>query len=89
MSSQYIYLLYDVEENRNHKVFKICKKYLNHCQNSVFKGEITESNLKNLKSELKKVIDKSNDRITILLFSNKNHVLEEFLGIDESTNIFL
>ena len=43
----YAFLFYDVNEKRVQKVFKICKKYLSHFQNSVFRGEITPSKLMN------------------------------------------
>ena len=49
----YIYLIYDIKEERVNKVFKVCKKYLEHYQNSVFRGEISESNILKLKNEIK------------------------------------
>ena len=49
----YIYLIYDIKEERINKVFKVCKKYLEHYQNSVFRGEISESNILKLKNEIK------------------------------------
>ena len=45
----YAFLFYDVNEKRVQKVFKICKKYLAHIQKSVFEGNITEGQLKQLK----------------------------------------
>ena len=57
----YIFLFYDVGEERVQKVFKICKKYLSHHQNSVFRGSISPSLFMELKGELKKVIDPSAD----------------------------
>ena len=54
----YVFVMYDVDEKRCNKVFKVCKKYLNHYQNSVFRGEITPSKLISLKKELNKVIVK-------------------------------
>lgn len=47
-------------------MFKICKKYLNHHQNSVFRGAITPSNIIKIETELSKVIDKSYDFINII-----------------------
>jgi len=41
----YVFVFYDVGEKRVGKVFKICKKYLQHHQLSVFRGEITPSKL--------------------------------------------
>lgn len=77
----YIFLVYDVGEKRVNKVFKICKKYLSHFQKSVFRGEISPSNLITLKAELRKIIDPGYDFICIIkLMSNKSFD-EEILGI--------
>lgn len=53
----YIILVYDIAMEdigprilRN--IFKICKKYLQHVQCSVFKGELSPSQLATLKTEL-------------------------------------
>ena len=54
----YIYLIYYIKEERVNKVFKICKKYLEHYQNSVFRGKISESNILKLKNEINKIINK-------------------------------
>ena len=45
----YVILVYDMEEKRVGKMLKLCRKYLNWIQNSVFEGEITEVKLKELK----------------------------------------
>ena len=83
----YVFLMYDIADeeseagkNRVSKVFKICKKYLNHHQKSVFRGEITPSNLLKLKKELQNIIDKELDFVTIIKFKNKNQFSEEELG---------
>ena len=83
----YVFLMYDIADeeseagkNRVGKVFKICKKYLNHHQKSVFRGEITPSNLLKLKKELQNIIDKELDFITIIKFKNENQFSEEELG---------
>lgn len=58
----YVILVYDINLDEKEgsrvltKVYKICKKYLNHIQNSVFEGELLESQIINLKSELDKNI---------------------------------
>ncbi len=46
----YAFVFYDVNEKRVQKVFKVCKKYLSHYQNSVFRGEISPSKLIQLKT---------------------------------------
>ncbi|SHK29579.1 CRISPR-associated endonuclease Cas2 [Tepidibacter formicigenes] len=77
----YAFVFYDVGEKRVNKVFKICKKYFHHHQNSVFRGPITPSNLIKLKSDIKKVIDESHDFVSIIKLLNKESFDEETLGI--------
>lgn len=76
----YIFLFYDVGGKRVNKVFKICKKYLNHHQNSVFRGEISPSKIIALKREIKKVIKKEEDFVTIIKMYNKESFEEEIIG---------
>jgi CRISPR-associated protein Cas2 len=77
----YAILFYDIrDEKRLKKVFKICKKYLAHFQYSVFRGDITPSNLILLSNELKNVIDQEEDFICIVKTFNDNVFDEEILG---------
>lgn len=85
----YIYLFYDISEKRVNKVFKICKKYLNHVQNSVFKGEISPSRLISLENEIKHVINKNEDKVTILNFQSKSYLNEVELGFKNNDSNFL
>ncbi len=87
----YIFLMYDVEEIRCQKIFKICKKYLNHYQNSVFRGEVSPSKMIKLKAELKKIMDPKYDRIDIIKFMNDATFEEENLGklIENGESLFL
>ncbi|KLU76825.1 CRISPR-associated endonuclease Cas2 [Clostridium botulinum] len=81
----YAFLFYDVKEKRVNKVFKVCKKYLAHYQKSVFRGEITPSNIIKLREDLKKVIDESEDFICIIKLLNNKVFGEEVLGVDIET----
>lgn len=76
----YAFVFYDVNEKRVNKVFKVCKKYLSHFQNSVFRGALTPSKLILLKKDINKVIDKSEDFICIIKLMNDNVYGEEILG---------
>ena len=58
----YVVLVYDVSQQENgskrwSRIFKICKKYLIHIQNSVFEGELSKAQLATLQQELKLYID--------------------------------
>lgn len=76
----YAFVFYDVSEKRVNRVFKICKKYLAHFQNSVFRGEITPANLIMLKKELKLIIVEDEDFICIIKLLNDSIFDEEILG---------
>lgn len=62
-------------------MFKICKRYLVHFQKSVFRGEITPSNLLKLRNDLKKVIDKDSDFIAIFKMTGDYVFDEEVIGV--------
>ena len=53
----YVILVYDFGEKRVNKMLKLCRKYLNWIQNSVFEGEISEAKLKSLLSECRKFMN--------------------------------
>ena len=81
----------DVGKYRLAKVFKICKQYLKHHQNSVFRGSITPSNQIELQFKLKKVIDKNLDFVTIIKVLNTGAFDEVTIGINkkEVESIFI
>lgn len=77
----YVILVYDVKKKRVQKVMKICRKYLNHLQNSVFEGNITEAKLTRLKGEIKNVIDVKTDSVCIFKLDSTKYVSKEQIGI--------
>ncbi|MEG2347793.1 MAG: CRISPR-associated endonuclease Cas2 [Cetobacterium sp.] len=87
----YIFLFYDVGEKRVNKVFKICKKYLNHHQKSVFRGNITPANIIKIEDELNKIIDKNYDFINIIKLYGTYNFEEKIIGTNKKDNesIFL
>jgi CRISPR-associated protein Cas2 len=98
MNYNYVFLFYDIANEfsevgkyRTNKVFKICKKYLKHHQKSIFRGNITPSNQIALQNELKKVIDKDIDFITIIKVLNSGSFDEITLGTNkmEEESIFI
>lgn len=83
----YAFVFYDIADkeskvgkNRVTRVFKICKKYFSHHQKSVFRGNITPSNLLKFKNEVKKVIDEDLDFINIVQLFNESSFKEETIG---------
>lgn len=83
----YIILVYDISNENNgqrrwNRVFKICKQYLNHIQNSVFEGEILESDLFKLKKKIKKEIDEKIDSVIIFKSRNERWFEKDILGTE-------
>ena len=65
----YVILVYDCGEKRVGKMLKLCRKYLNWIQNSVFEGEITEVKLKELTLKAEKIMN--NDEDSLIVFSSR------------------
>ena len=80
----YILLVYDVEEERVNRIMKICRQYLNHIQNSVFEGQIKDSDFMELKSKLGKVIKNSADSVIIFKFLSEKYFKKEVIGINKA-----
>ena len=80
MNYNYVFVFYDVNEKRVQKVFKVCKKYLSHYQNSVFRGEMSPSKLIRFKNDLKPIIDEDEDFLCIIKLMNDNVFGEEVMG---------
>jgi CRISPR-associated protein Cas2 len=95
--NMYVILVYDInlEDKEGQKVlrnvFKTCKKYLVHIQNSVFEGELLESQAIKLKAELDKYIRESKDSVILFKSRNQRWMEKEFLGMieDDKTDNFL
>ena len=81
----YVVLVYDISKDENGQkrwshIFKICKKYLSHIQNSVFEGEISKVQLVKLQQELKVYIDSNLDSV-ILFKSRQQKWLDKDFGV--------
>lgn len=77
----FVILVYDVGQKRVGKVLKTSRKYLYWVQNSVLEGEINESSFKQLKIELKKIIDEEYDSIMFYTFRTTKYSEREIIGI--------
>lgn len=77
----FVIFTYDVNAKRVAKVMKTCRKYLNHIQNSVFEGMITDAKLERLKREVEKIIDKNTDSVCIYKISSIKYACKERIGM--------
>ncbi len=86
----YIILVYDMGEKRVVKMLKLCRKYLNWIQNSVFEGEITEVKLKEMLAEAKKFMVLTEDSVIIFKSRNERWLEKQIVGHERmSTDNFL
>jgi len=67
----YVIIVYDVESRRTSKFHKFLKKRLTWIQNSVFEGEISDSEFVKVKDGLKKMCKKTDSTIIYTFFSSK------------------
>lgn len=87
----FIILYYDVDKKRCNKMLKACRKYLNHVQNSVLEGEISDAGFEALKTELKGIMKSgSQDSLVIYQFQSMKYSKRIVLGEDKKgdTQIF-
>lgn len=80
----YVILVYDIGEKRVSKMLKLCRRYLNWIQNSVFEGEITEVKLKELQMKAKAIMDVSYDSIIIFKSRSDKWMEKEVIGNEKN-----
>lgn len=81
----YVILVYDFGEKRVNKMLKLCRKYLNWIQNSVFEGEITELQLKQLEASAQDFMNPDED--SIIIFSSRAQMFmdKRIIGVVRNT----
>lgn len=88
MQLTFTMLSYDIKVKRVGKAKKICRKYLNHVQKSVFDGAITEGQLKRLKNELQQLVVPEEDTVCIYYLASSKYAGKKQIGtVLKSTNI--
>ncbi len=80
----YVILVYDVGEKRVSKMLKLCRRYLNWVQNSVFEGEITEVKLKELMATAKGFMKLEEDSILVFKSREERWLEKEVLGKEKN-----
>ncbi|TYP87747.1 CRISPR-associated Cas2 family protein [Sphingobacterium allocomposti] len=80
----YVILVYDIGEKRVGKMLKLCRRYLNWIQNSVFEGEITEVKLKELLSQAKKIMILEEDSVLVFKSREEKWLEKEVLGQEKN-----
>jgi len=86
----YVILVYDCGEKRVGKMLKLCRKYLNWIQNSVFEGEISEVKIKELTLKAKDFMDIEEDSLIIFSGRTEKWLDKQVIGKERSkTDNFL
>ncbi|WP_297130129.1 CRISPR-associated endonuclease Cas2 [Terrisporobacter sp.] len=91
----YVILVYDIKSDEGgqrvlSKTFKTCKKYLSHIQNSVFEGELSNSQIVKLQYELNDIIRRDKDSIILFKSRSDKWLEKEMWGIDiDKTSNFI
>ena len=81
----YVILVYDMGEKRVGKMLKLCRRYLNWIQNSVFEGEISELKLQELKIEAHKIMNAQYDSVIIFTSRNSRWLEKEVIGVERNS----
>jgi CRISPR-associated protein Cas2 len=80
----YVILVYDIDEKRVGKMLKLCRRYLNWIQNSVFEGELTDVKLKELIVEAKKIMIPEKDSIIVFKSRQENWLDKMIVGQEKN-----
>ena len=80
----YVIIVYDINVDRVNKVKSFLRQYLYWIQNSVFEGEITDSEFQLIYNGLMEIIDVEVDSIIIYKLRMAELLNREVLGIEKS-----
>jgi CRISPR-associated protein Cas2 len=80
----YVILVYDIGQKRVGKMLKLCRRYLNWIQNSVFEGELTEVKLKMLLAEAKEVMEEDQDSLIVFKSREQKWLDKQIVGQDKN-----
>lgn len=85
LRKMYYVVVYDIgSTKRLPKILKICRKYLNWVQRSVFEGELNRSQYLGLHSELKSIMNKKEDFILFYQIRTPEVVDRLILGTEKN-----
>ena len=90
----YVVLVYDVSKDENGRkrwshIFKICKKYMSHIQNSVFEGELSKVQLTKMQKELLPYINNELDSVILFKSRQEKWLDKELWGKQDDSTSFI
>lgn len=79
----YIIAVYDVGQKRVGKMLKLFRRYLTWVQNSVFEGDLTGAQLKQLQLEAETLMDET-DGVVFYTLRDERYTERTALGLDKA-----
>ena len=76
----FVVVVYDVDKQRDRKILKICRRYLNHVQKSVLEGNLSDAKYCQMKKEIRGVINVKEDSCLIYCIGNTKFCRKEKIG---------
>lgn len=76
----YVLVVYDVEVKRVSRIHKFLKRYLSWVQNSVFEGELTESQMEAVRTGLHQLMSDDVDSVLIYTARDERWLNKEVIG---------
>lgn len=80
----YVILVYDIGEKRVARMLKLCRRYLHWIQNSVFEGEVTEVQLRELLHEARKMMKMQEDSLIVFSSRDARWLEKEIIGLEKN-----
>ncbi|MCB0630321.1 MAG: CRISPR-associated endonuclease Cas2 [Lewinella sp.] len=81
----YVIAVYDINEQRVGKMLKLCRRYLNWIQNSVFEGEISPVKLRELITEAEGIMQLHEDSLIIFTSRDQQWLNKKVIGRERMT----
>ena len=81
----YVIAVYDMGEKRVAKMLKLCRRYLNWIQNSVFEGEISPGKLEELKHGARDIMELEEDSFIIFTSRQERWLNKEIVGKERNS----
>ena len=81
----FVVAVYDVAQEKNAKVLKFLRARMHWVQNSVFEGELTEGELREIKDHLEDVVD-IGDSVIIYQMGNKKYIDKDIIGEEKGSS---
>jgi len=81
----YVILVYDIGEKRVGKMLKLCRRYLHWIQNSVFEGELSEVQLRELEHEALQIMHAQDDSLIIFKTREEKWLEKRIIGVEKNS----